>query len=1412
MNHRAIIIFIFLFSLVGLAEDKENFILKIFPGKGNDIELTNKLKKPIFYNILYGFKNKNARILNEKHNNIIESLLSYRTAELTLNELNLLDREVIELIEPNYQYKIEQESTKPNDPRYYEQWALESLGAELAWKKASGKDIIIGVIDTGLEWEHEDLQNNVWINVGEDINSSGRFEPWPSDETRDGVSGDLNGIDEDRNGIVDDIIGYDFVNQKTANIGDWNTFDPIPIDEQGHGTLVSGVIAAEKNNNKGIVGLAYDSKIMVLRCFDITGHGNADNVATAIIYGVLNGVKVFNLSFGEKYNSSLMEDAVNFAVESGCIVVASAGNEGSDDPHYPSDYEGVISVGYSNKQNKRDNFSNYGSRLDLLAPGSYILTTSFLGDYRTTSGSSLAAPYVSALAAMMLESNPELNPFELSSIINLSADDYGAPGWDEFYGSGILNVNKALEYTALSKINLISPKNEETFDRTKTDSINIIGNIIVPLIDNYRLEIGESYNPDEWTELETSESQVLNDTIYKLDITSLRDSSYTFRILINLRNKGTIEKRVRFNIVSDTSNLKIVSVKSLPAYLNEKKIIVLAVETNHPSVISVKINHPTDSSSESFTDMMTKSKYHVVPIDDYLIPGIQYDCIVSASPDVLSKSRITKNIRISVNDDVFSGDKFIKKKYTTDLTYIYNKVTDFNKNGRPEYAVNNLSYGIWSGTEIYEFDDGLVKKDSITQIRIPVGIGDSNGDGLDELFTRNVGSSVLFQPLNQNSSVFSSILYADTTSGNFFAGEMYDYTDDGREELIAYSDTAVYIISYIEGKHDIIASAMLEGDLKRIGTAPGLVCGDFDGDGNHELAFGNERGNLFIFEFKNNSLDLEYSNTVNYSYSPQYMTKTDINNDGIFEIAILNFGTFPLFDRSVNAEPVWSMKILKSVSPNSYSYIFGEYFYGVKQGGTSSGVFFRNGISSGNIGTGADAVMVSPFPNFYTFVWNNSNKMEPFWHYPNSFANSAIVYDFDDNDINEFGFSTGRATEFFEYSRNHNKPNSPSEFEGWSISANEVLLQWKETAKDGNEKAEKYYLFAGEEKDGFINIIKSAETENLSFTFEEVTPEKYYWFGISSVSTSDIVSDTTLTKVFHHPPLIIKSAEQINQRRIKFTFSGIVPEFIPESGKFYVSSPDEIFAVSLARYNDSSFIAYWENPITPGTTEFTILSFRDYYNAPTQKNTIVIDIQKDLPIPEELYLKNIKVISALELELAYSEPIDINDGVILENYSLKPLGEIEYIIPINEASSVKIFLDKDSPIGPRGKNYTLTVENVKAQSGKKITEGAGNSLTFTFFTNSLDNSYIYPNPVKIGDMSPIYFANLTYQAEVFIYTLDGIELRKLTESDGNGGVEWDGRDETGNFLESGIYLFNVKGTDEFGNPVESGLKKFAVVR
>ena len=119
---------------------------------------------------------------------------------------------------------------------------------------------------------------------------------------------------------------------------------------------------------------------------------------------------------------------------------------------------------------------------------------------------------------------------------------------------------------------------------------------------------------------------------------------------------------------------------------------------------------------------------------------------------------------------------------------------------------------------------------------------------------------------------------------------------------------------------------------------------------------------------------------------------------------------------------------------------------------------------------------------------------------------------------------------------------------------------------------------------------------------------------------------------------------------------------------------------------------------------------------------------------------------------------------------------------------------------------------MKAQSGKKMTEGAGNSLTFTFFTNSLDNSYIYPNPVKIGDMSPIYFANLTYQAEVFIFTLDGIELRKLTESDGNGGVEWDGRDETGNFLESGIYLFNVKGTDELGNPVESGLKKFAVVR
>ncbi|MDQ1266809.1 MAG: hypothetical protein QG635_1962, partial [Bacteroidota bacterium] len=148
----------------------------------------------------------------------------------TLMRLLASDPE-IEYYELNYIYKADTTLTLPNDPRYNEQWALKSAGAEKAWEKATGIGILVGIVDTGIDFNHPDLKNRLWVNPAEDANHDGKFEPWASDRAIDGAYGDFNGIDEDGNGYVDDVIGYDFVDQNIRNVGDAGDIDPVPFDE-----------------------------------------------------------------------------------------------------------------------------------------------------------------------------------------------------------------------------------------------------------------------------------------------------------------------------------------------------------------------------------------------------------------------------------------------------------------------------------------------------------------------------------------------------------------------------------------------------------------------------------------------------------------------------------------------------------------------------------------------------------------------------------------------------------------------------------------------------------------------------------------------------------------------------------------------------------------------------------------------------------------------------------------------------------------------------------------------------------------------------------------------------------------------------------------------------------------------------
>lgn len=339
----------------------------------------------------------------------------------------------------------------PNDPQYPNQWYLDSIGAPIAWDKTVGSSlVIVAVLDTGAEFAHPDLTDNIWVNPGEIA---------------------FNRIDDDNNGYVDDIYGWDFVNNKSNPGPDFN--QPQTVAGFQHGTVTAGLIGAVGNNGTDGVGVAWKVKIMPLKVLNEEGVGDPRPVIMAIDYAIAKGAGIINLSFtGLKSPDENLYRAIGRAHEAGIVIVAAAGNDadnftGGDldfNPRYPACYDGpngepwwVIGVAALDRNNKKAVFSDYGFKcVDISAPGVEMpaalvyhqnypeYSQSFGGKW---SGTSLAAPLVTGAVALIKAARPNLSPKEVYDVLTQSADnlDLINPLFLRQLGAGKLNLAKAVD-------------------------------------------------------------------------------------------------------------------------------------------------------------------------------------------------------------------------------------------------------------------------------------------------------------------------------------------------------------------------------------------------------------------------------------------------------------------------------------------------------------------------------------------------------------------------------------------------------------------------------------------------------------------------------------------------------------------------------------------------------------------------------------------------------------------------------------------------------------------------------------------------------------------------------------------------------------------------------------------------------
>lgn len=457
----------------------------------------------------------------------------------------------VEYAQPNYYVEP---YILPDDPFYSsfgswgqsfdDLWGLKKMQMEPAWDITQGAGSVVAVVDTGLDYSHPDIAGNVWTNDNE-------------------IAG--NGIDDDGNGYVDDVMGWDFANN-----------DNDPMDGYGHGTHVSGTIAAIGNNGLGIIGVAPQSKIMALKGLSDAGSGTIEALSLAIIYAAENGADVINNSWGCSAScpdNPIAEDAVRIAHSLGSVVVFAAGNSARDVSFYsPQNMAETITVAASTPTDTAPWFSNTGV-VDVSAPGGgdFDSTSTIFQSYRNIlslkssacgatcpdqlivggnfmrqAGTSMSAPHVSGLAALLV-ANGGLTSEQVRQSIRKGSDDVGDPGVDKFAGYGRVNALSALQVVSPSAALLTDPV-RGTF--TGTREIPIYGIAYGPQFANWALQYAGAATPGEWTDVTSSliQSATTSELLYTWPITDIADGKYTLRLSVQNLNGEIYEDRRVINI------------------------------------------------------------------------------------------------------------------------------------------------------------------------------------------------------------------------------------------------------------------------------------------------------------------------------------------------------------------------------------------------------------------------------------------------------------------------------------------------------------------------------------------------------------------------------------------------------------------------------------------------------------------------------------------------------------------------------------------------------------------------------------------------------------------------------------------------------------------------------------------------
>lgn len=800
----------------------------------------------------------------------------------------------IEFAEPDHVARSSQQL--PNDPylsssgswgqSYGDLWGILAIGAPAAWNTNAGDGIVVAVVDTGIDYNHPDIAANVWINTKEIPN---------------------NGIDDDNNGYIDDVRGWDFIGPTYQTPTQSNN----PIDRMGHGTHVAGTIAAVGNNGIGVIGVAWRAKVMAVKGLDDSGFGLDSTLGPAIIYAANNGAEVISNSWAGQGSSQTISDAISYAYNLGAVIVAAAGNNSDDARNYfPANLPQVITVSAWNPNGFLAPFSNWGSKIDVAAPGVDILSlraagtslgTPLTSDYTRADGTSMATPHVSGVAALILSQHPTYSNEDVRQAIRVSASGGGQFNLDTGYG--LISASWALSVASVLDAKIKSP----------VDGVHITGPTTIsgvaqgPGFAQYVLEYGSGHLPTAWTLIQSGATPISNGTLGVFDPSMLPDGPYTVRLTATDSSNHAFVDRAE--VVVDYVAITSPTPPRVPVTANEFKpgtVITITGTATGPSFRDFRIEwaegiNPTSGWSTSGITLAGVTAPGFSPVTNGTVGIWDTSAITTADYYTIRLSVDNAGFTSQATTLVYLEPSLLSSNWPKALSQSPDLTSGFVPLQPPPVAPtwtqlwleNPIYLGSQLPAQLSEFSADGSSPHTFSLDRgnsLQPAAGSLNGNGINQLvaadtnwltvFQTNFSSSRLSPPINANFQR-SQIVLADLN--NDFKPEVVALGQDNlnhNAHLFAWTTNGQQLNSNFP---IFIPDQNIKLALQNSG--PRVLVGDLQGIGTPQIVVqeGTSATGFSLGLFANDGTPLTWQAPA-YDGTPDQMVLADLDNNGGLEV------------------------------------------------------------------------------------------------------------------------------------------------------------------------------------------------------------------------------------------------------------------------------------------------------------------------------------------------------------------------------------------------------------------------------------------------------------------------------------------------------------------------------------------------